>query len=194
MKKGSESVIRFGTFFACARCITIPLLTKTRKKTGDDILTASIFLSVFLAVSLITGGPFMPDRGHPFLTREPVEPPSGHMSSAPASFSLVEVSKDSGWKSYVPGEKVGKNQETGSPSRKKGKLTKSEIKELEKNLSEITRLKKQLLDLYVKYGIIPEEEGKKAKARIDKYYERMKKIILCPSYRKKDRPVLDQVE
>ncbi len=59
-------------------------------------------------------------------------------------------------------------------------MTKEQLEEIEKLASESHKIRKQMIDKYVEYGVISKERGDKIKESMDKHFERMKEHNFTP--------------
>lgn len=107
---------------------------------------------------------------------------------ATTSLELGETVEINGqvWKTAPVEAKIG-NNETIENDKQPPKLTKAQIKEIEKLASESLKNRKQIIDKYVEYGVITKDRGNKIKESMDKHFKRMKEHDFIPYFHKHKR-------
>lgn len=107
---------------------------------------------------------------------------------ANASSQLGETVEINGqvWKTAPVEAKIG-NNETIENDKHPPKLTKEQIKEIEKLVSESLEKRKQIIDKYVEYGVITKDRGNIIKESMDKHFKRMKEHDFIPYFHKQKR-------
>lgn len=83
------------------------------------------------------------------------------------------------WKTAPQEAKIG-NNEIIEKGNQEFQLTKEQLEEIEKLASESYKIRKQMIDKYVEYGVISKERGDKIKESMDKHFERMKEHNFTP--------------
>lgn len=103
------------------------------------------------------------------------------------------VSKDmEEWKHVQAEEQLGDNQEVNTEDESQTqtgnkRLTDEQIKELESLAMELLEKRKQMLDKYVEFGLLPSEKADKIKERMDDHFQKMKDANFMPVWEKHKR-------
>lgn len=117
------------------------------------------------------------------MTHTPAESAEKEDAGQSESWKLVPSEDEIGPNEEVQSEESLQEQETNEQTKsptQQVKLTENQIQELDQIISDLIEKRKELIDKYVEFGVVPKEKAEEIKSHMDAHYERMKEENFVP--------------